>query len=123
MGEGQLQLRTSWGAHDGHKIVHLSGPLTISTLFDFQALVRADPSTGLILDFSEVPYVDSAGLGSVLSAYVSRQKDGRRLALVGVSERVRNVFQLTRVDQFFHFYSSVPAAEQAMHDSSQAVQG
>ncbi len=123
MGEIQLQLRTSWGAHDGHRIVQLSGPLTIGTLFEFQNLLRADKSAGLILDFSEVPYVDSAGLGSVLGAYVSRQKEGRRLALVGVSERVKSLFQVTRVEQFFDFYSSVPAAEKAIVDGRQKVQG
>ncbi len=123
MGEKQLEISTSWGTHDGNRIVRLRGPLTITTLFDFQSLVRADQSTALILDFSDVPYVDSAGLGSVLGAYVSRQKDGRRLALVGVSDRVRNVFQLTRVDQFFGFYASVPAAEQAIVSAGQAAQG
>lgn len=121
MGEAQLQIRTSCGAHDGHRIVHLSGPLTLATLFQFQDIVRSDRSTGLILDLSEVPYVDSAGLGSILGAYVSRQRGGRKLALVGVSDRVRSVFQLTRVEQFFRFYASVPAAEQGIGDSSEAV--
>ncbi len=109
----------SLGMRDGHRVLHLRGPLTIANLFEFQRLVREDRSTGLILDFSDVPYVDSAGLGSVLGAYVTRQKDGRKLALVGVSERVRNVFQLTRVDQFFHFHPTIPAAERAMEDSAQ----
>ncbi len=122
MPEGPLQIRISAGSRSDHKIVHLSGPLTIATLFEFQSLVRTDHSPALILDFSEVPYVDSAGLGCVLGAYISRQKDGRRLALVGVSDRVRNVFQLTRVEQFFNFYAGIPAAEQAILDSTQAVE-
>ena len=117
----QLQLSMSLGTRDGHRVMHLRGPLTIATLFDFQQLVRDDKSTALILDFSAVPYMDSAGLGSVLGAYVTRQKDGRKLALVGVSDRVRNVFQLTRVDQLFHFYSTVPAAEQALESSAHPV--
>jgi len=121
MPEAQLQLHLSMGAHDGHRIIQLNGPLTIATLFEFQQAVRSDKSTGLILDLSQVPYLDSAGLGSILGAYVSRQKDGRRLALVGVSDRVKNVFQLTRVDQFFSFYSSVPAAELAMAQAAQAA--
>ena len=119
--EQNLQLTTSLGKRDGHRIVSLKGPLTIVTLFEFQKMVREDKSTGLILDFSEVPYVDSAGLGSVLGAYVSRQKEGRKLALVGVSDRVRAVFQLTKVEQFFGFYSSVPAAEQGIDGTSQAA--
>ena len=107
----QLQLSTTLGSRPGQRIIHLAGPLTIGTFFDFQKEVREDKSSSLILDFSAVPYVDSAGLGSVLGAYVSRERDGRKLALVGVSERVRTIFHLTRVEQFFQFYASVPAAE------------
>jgi anti-anti-sigma regulatory factor len=44
---------------------------------------------------------------------VSRQNNGRNLALVGVSERIRNALKVTRVEQFFRFFDSVAAAEQA----------
>ncbi len=114
MGDERLQLQTSAGSRPGHLIVHLTGPLTIANLFDFQDLVRADRSSALILDFSGVPYMDSAGLGAVLGAHVSRQKDRRLLALAGVNERVRYVFHLTRVESLFEFCDSVPEAEAAL---------
>jgi hypothetical protein len=44
---------------------------------------------------------------------VSRQNAKRRLALVGVCERVRNALAVTRVEQFFGFFDSVSAAEEA----------
>ena len=50
----------------------------------------------LILDFSETPYMDSAGLGLVMNSYVWRS--GRKLLLAGVNERVSELFEdLTRV--------------------------
>jgi anti-sigma B factor antagonist len=82
-------------------------------MFGFQAMVRADTSRSLIIDFSNVPYVDSAGIGALVGAYVTRQNSGRNLALVGVSERVRNALKVTRVEQFFRFFDSVNAAEDA----------
>jgi anti-anti-sigma factor len=57
--------------------------------------------------------VDSAGIGALVGAYVSSEKDGRSLALVGVVERVRNALKVTRVEQFFRFFDSLVAAEQA----------
>jgi anti-anti-sigma regulatory factor len=48
-----------------------------------------------------------------VGAYVTRQNNGRSLALVGVSERIHNALKVTRVEQFFRFFNSVNAAEQA----------
>jgi anti-anti-sigma regulatory factor len=38
--------------------------------------VRADKSRALILDFTDVSLADSAGIGALVGAYVSRQKMG-----------------------------------------------
>lgn len=89
----------------------LTGGLVLTTLFDFQATVRADQSHSLILDFTGVPYVDSAGIGALVGAYVTRQNSSRSLALVGVSKRIHDALKITQVDQFFRFFDSVTAAE------------
>ena len=101
------------GAQPGQRVLQLEGPLVMTTMFQFQATVRADTSCSLIIDFSNVPYVDSAGIGALVGAYVTRQNNGRSLALVGVSERIHNALKVTRVEQFFRFFDSVNAAEQA----------
>ena len=85
----------------------------LTTLFDFQDIVRADDTRSLIIDFTDVPYVDSAGVGALVGAYVTHQKNGRTLSLVGVSNRIHNALKVTRVENFFRFFDSVSAAEQA----------
>jgi anti-sigma B factor antagonist len=92
-----------------HRILRLSGPVVINNLFEFQAKVRSSPA--LIIDMRGVPYIDSAGIGALVGAYVTHQKDGRSLALVGVNDRVRAALQVTRVESFFRFFDTVPAAE------------
>jgi anti-sigma B factor antagonist len=99
------------GPKDGQRILRLTGPLVIATLFDFQAKVRTDNSRALIIDFASVPYVDSAGIGALVGAYVTHQKDGRSLALVGVSDRIHNALQVTRVEHFFRFFHTLAEAE------------
>jgi anti-sigma B factor antagonist len=101
------------GPKDGQRILRLTGPLVLTTLFDFQSKVRSDTSRTLMLDFTNVPYVDSAGIGALVGAYVTHQKDGRSLYLIGVNQRVQDALQVTRVKQFFHFVDSVAAVEQA----------
>jgi anti-sigma B factor antagonist len=101
------------GPKDGQRILRLTGPLVLTTLFDFQSKVRSDTSRTLMLDFTNVPYVDSAGIGALVGAYVTHQKDGCSLYLIGVNQRVQDALQVTRVKQFFQFVDSVAAVEQA----------
>jgi anti-sigma B factor antagonist len=112
MPQDPLIIEDHVGPKDGQRILSLTGPLVLTTLFDFQSKVRTDTSKTLIIDFTKVPYVDSAGIGALVGAYVTHQKDGRSLLLVGVSERIHNTLKVTHVEQFFRFFDSLQAAEQ-----------
>lgn len=98
------------GSQEGERVLRLNGPLLLSNLFEFQNKARTDASPKLVIDFTNVPYIDSAGIGALVGAYVSRQKEnGRTLTLVGVNQRVRQALQVTHVEQFFQFLEA-PAA-------------
>jgi anti-sigma B factor antagonist len=99
--------------NSGQTVLRLRGPILISNFFEFQSLVRGSTAPSLVLDLSEVPYIDSAGIGALVGAYVTHQKQGRSLALVGVTQRVRNTMQVTRVEPFFRFYDTVAEAQNA----------
>ena len=113
MSQESLRIEDQPGTQAGQRILRLHGALVLTTMFEFQATVRADQSRSLIIDFTNVPYVDSGGIGALVGAHVTRQHGGRSLALVGVSERIHNALNVTRVEQFFRFFDSVGAAEQA----------
>ena len=102
-------LRIEDSTNNDERILRLTGPLTLSTLFEFQTVVRADRSRSLIVDLTNVPYVDSAGIGALVGAYVSRQKD-RKLTLVGTSKRVRDALCVTKVEQFFRMVDTLDQA-------------
>jgi anti-anti-sigma factor len=108
-----LRIDDQPGKQPDQRILRLDGALVMTTMFEFQAMVRADKSRSLIIDFTNVPYVDSAGIGAQVGAYVNRQHGGRSLSLVGVSGRVRDALGVTRVEQFFSFFDSIDAAEHA----------
>ncbi|MGA7684076.1 MAG: STAS domain-containing protein [Terriglobales bacterium] len=111
MPDQPLVIEETPGSREGVHIFRLSGPLTLVNVFAFQAKVRADQSRALILDFTAVPLADSAGIGALVGAYVSRQKDGRSLGLVGVNQRIHQALEVTRVENFFRFFATVADAE------------
>ena len=112
MAELTLRIEDVSGSREGIRILRLAGPLTLPNLFGFQSKLRADKSQSLILDFTHVPWADSAAVGALVAAYVTRQKDGRTLGLVGVNHRIHQALEVTRVENFFHFFGSVDEAEQ-----------
>jgi len=114
MATQNIQIVTSSGARDGQRILTLKGPLNIHTLFDFQNAVRDESAPTLILDLSDVPFIDSAALGALVSAHLSRQKANGKIALAGMNSQVKALLEMTRVSQFFNIYPSVQDAEQVM---------
>jgi anti-sigma B factor antagonist len=114
MAKDELHIEARDGASPGQRVVVLTGMLTISTLFAFQDLAHADTSEALIIDMAGVAYIDSAGLGSIISAYVSREREARKLVLASVNDRVKMVMTVTGVEQLFQIFPSVAQAEQAL---------
>jgi len=109
-----FQITGRAGATASALILCVTGPITHSTAPALQEAVRAATSMSLIIDLSEVPSVDSMAIGALVRAYVFCNKSGRKLMLVGMNHRVRNVLRLTGVDSLFDTYATIPEAESAL---------
>ena len=114
MNEAPFSYTTTPGKHDGTVILKLIGPLSLSTMFGFQNEFRALRPPTLILDLSETPYMDSAGLGLIMNEYVSAESNGRRFLVAAVNDRIHALLQLTRVDSILKLFPSVAAAEASL---------
>jgi len=98
----------------GQTILRLNGPLSIHTVFKFQEAVRSDPSPSLIVDFSAVPFIDSAGLGALVGAFVSTRKADRKIAYAAMNKQAKALVEMTHVSQLFQTYDTVQDAEAAI---------
>ncbi len=49
-----------------------------------------------------MPYIDSAGIGCLVGAHVSRENSGRKLVLVGANERLQTSLKVTKVRPAIH---------------------
>ena len=68
----------------------------------------------LVLNLVDVTYIDSAGLGFLVSKYVSVHRRGGNMTLVGVSPRVAHVLEITRLAQVFEIFASEEEAIRAV---------
>lgn len=106
------EFRMEWQPVDdpGSHVLKLSGPFTVNAVIEFQAAVRERPQGFTIIDLTDVMYMDSTALGSLLGMHVSCQRDHREYALVGVPSRVRTLLNLAGVAGVLITADSIEAA-------------
>jgi anti-anti-sigma factor len=62
-------------------------------------------SKKIVLDLTNLTQMDSLGLGTLVSLYVSAKTSGTTLVLVNLSPRVRDLFRITKVGSIFEDYA------------------
>jgi anti-anti-sigma factor len=101
---------TANGAKEGTVVLTLSGPLILSNIFSLQSDLRAMKPDCLIMDLTDVPFMDSAGLGVIMNYYVSAETGNRRFFLVNPTERVNALMEMTKVDSVLKVFPTLEAA-------------
>ena len=64
----------------------------------------------LVVDLSDVSYIDSAGLAALIEAMQKVEAYGGKFVLSGLQETVRSIFEISRLDQVFQIFPDTDAA-------------
>jgi anti-anti-sigma factor len=111
------------GKAPGTVIFHFRGPFTARDMFgtlapialdnilSFQSTPSDEPPALNILDLTDVPYMDSAGLGRIVRHYVHCRGKGIRMVAAGASSRVLELFRMTKVDSVIPVTATVEEAD------------
>lgn len=112
LNDGPLTIDRADGKNPGTRIFRLSGPLTLRNLFELQSELRSAALPPLtVIDLTDVPYMDSAGMGLVMNHYVRCTTNGAKLVVSGANSRVIDLFKVTKVDTVLPLVPSIEAAE------------
>jgi anti-sigma B factor antagonist len=84
-------------------VVRCAGRITSTSAGTLQTTVRAliAQENRIALDLTDVTYLDSSGLGALVSVYLSAKRQHCDLRLINLSQRVKELFQLTRLAKVF----------------------
>jgi len=95
-------------------VVELGGRITLG---DGSALLRktirgllADQKTKILLNLADVDYIDSSGIGELVSGYTAVKNQGGDLKLLHLTKKVRDLLQITKLYTVFDVYSDENAA-------------
>lgn len=106
----KLDVEKSSGSNNERTVTKLRGKLALETVNEFITALRAEPAIHLIIDMSGVSFLDSAGVGALVSLFVSRRNSGKSFALAGLTQQGTAVLQVSGVLKLLPSYPSVEEA-------------
>ena len=98
---------------DGVTIIDVEGQLIVGNRQELKQKVLEELEGGarkFLIDFSGTGYIDSSGLGVLVSLSKKIREQGGELRLANLNEDLRTLFELTKLDTLFHIASSRPEA-------------
>jgi anti-anti-sigma factor len=110
MPQTQLDIVKESGTNGDLLVSRLNGKLSLETVHDFMSTMRTEPATRLVLDMSGVSFLDSAGVGALVSLFVTRRNNGKTLALAALTQQGTAVMQVSGLLKLLPVFSSVEQA-------------
>ena len=107
---------------EGVSILDLSGKIVLGE-GDLQVRDRikdllADGQRRMLLNLAEVAYIDSAGLGGLISAYTTTKREGGHLKLVNLTKRIQDLLAITKLITVFEAFDNEQDALASFKKSS-----
>ena len=95
---------------EGVSILDLSGKIVLGE-GDIQIKDRirdllADGQRRILLNLADVSYIDSAGLGAIISCYTTAKREGGQLKLVHLTKKVQDLLAITKLITVFETFES-----------------
>jgi anti-sigma B factor antagonist len=123
IGEGGITMtvRMTDREVDGVSVVELDGRIVLgeeSNSFreKLKSLV-ADGKKKIVLNMSEIKYIDSAGLGALVAAHISARNQGASVRLCHLGKKFHEVMQITKLLTVFDVYDTEAAAISSFQSS------
>ncbi|MEC8735237.1 MAG: STAS domain-containing protein [Planctomycetota bacterium] len=100
---------------DGTTVLKPSGDVDLSGAPELRARIAevfSDPPARLVIDLSEVPYMDSSGVATLVEGMQLANHAGATLVLAGMQDRVKSIFEIARLDTVFKIAEDLTAAKE-----------
>jgi anti-sigma B factor antagonist len=94
-------------------IIDISGDVTAaseSVLMSAQEEAARQGARRLVLNFSGLEYMNSGGIGMLVTLLVRANRQNQQLAAFGLSDHYREIFELTRLDEAIAIYGDEQSA-------------
>lgn len=91
------------------RVIDIKGDITAQSedvLMDAYGRANADGVRAIVLNFSGLDYMNSGGIGLLVTVLVRAQRQSQRVLAYGLSDHYRQIFELTRLDDAVGIHDS-----------------
>jgi anti-sigma B factor antagonist len=110
MQPAHLDLEKLSSSNGSSLVTRLNGKLSLETVHNFIQTLRPEPAAHLVLDMSGVTFLDSAGVGALVSLFVHRRNVGKSFAIAGLTQQGMAVLQVAGLVKLLPNFPTVEAA-------------
>jgi anti-sigma B factor antagonist len=114
-----MSMKTSTRQVDGTTVFDLSGRITLGEgSVQLRDMVREALSKGnkrLLLNLADVNYIDSSGLGELVSAFTTVRNQGGEMKLLNLTKKVHDLLQITKLYTVFEIFNDEAVAIGSFH--------
>lgn len=100
-------------------VLDVAGRITLgegsSTLRESLRTLTSVRDAKILLNLEEVTYIDSSGIGELVSGFTNLQEQGGQLKLLNLTKRVRDLLQITKLYTVFEVFDDEAAAIRSFH--------
>ena len=91
---------------DGVAVFQVSGEINISTSPELKKAFEKQASLKkVVVDLEKVAYIDSSGLATLVEMLKKTRSRGGAFGLSGMSDKVKSLFEITKLDKLFSIFS------------------
>ena len=93
----------------GTSVIDIEGEVTAATeaaLMDAYGRASGEHTRRVVLNFSSLEYMNSSGIGLLVTLLVRANRQRQRLLAYGLTEHYRQIFELTRLDEAIGIYDT-----------------
>ncbi len=109
-----MSMKVSTRQVDGITILDMSGRITLGegsvTLRDAVRDVLAKGTKHILLNLGDITYIDSSGIGELVSAFTTVKNSGGELKLLNLTKKVHDLLQITKLYTVFDIWDSETSA-------------
>ena len=112
-----MELGVSRESVGGATVVSVRGEVDVYSapaLSENLSQLLEDGRTAIVVDLTEVAFLDSTGLGALIGARTATEEAGGRLAIVCTNDRILKLFTITGLDTVFRIHPSTSEAVNAV---------
>jgi len=111
-----MRMKITTEMKDEFVLINVKGTLSIENISPFETLLNkyVDEKKHILIDLSEMTFIDSSSLGIIVVYYTKSEKNNKHFSLLNINGDIMQMFKITGLDKRIKIFDNLDAATKAL---------